>query len=369
MVKSHAIEHHLQPFANALPLTRRGQSLGWITPRPIPLQSSSNSHREQWDKTEAVLLPGAVLADSDRYQQAIDTSHALMVHLVEGGTFVDMIDQEPCYRQRLNAHFSLSTVSSEDHDQQAIEKLYFLPDTNDDDEVWCKASWLSFHPDDASLRFRFSFGIEGVEDVAADPARQTLAADLCQRLFPESALVTENLPLQTILTETLNLPAVDFFERIVYFNAPNGGAQMHHDVERGHVGVIYAQISGSTFWLALSKQKLMRELRAFSTSHPQTVTSILPDPEQCAELQCLCNHPEQMAAQLNQAEHELLEAVIDHSPEFIHHLTSGGYGYLLAPGDALLMPQTDEEQCVWHTVFSLGEEPGEGLSFAMRERT
>ncbi|MDQ6951427.1 MAG: hypothetical protein Q9M26_07160 [Mariprofundales bacterium] len=368
------MQHTLTATSNSIPLSRRGDHLGWLN-RKQPHTPSSSNHREQWLQMEAILLPGAVQNRLAAFQHAIDSSHGLMAKLVAGENPSAIIDQEPYYQQQLADQFSLAMVSSEDHDQQAIEKLYFLADVDaevkdnmDDHEVWCKASWLSFHPDDASLRLRFSFGIEGIEDVAADPNREHLAGELCRRLFPESALISDDTTLQAQLAATLDLPAIDFVERIVYFNAPNGGALMHHDVERGHAGVIYAQISGRTFWLALGKPQLIEEIRQFVATQPQAVAQALPTSEQRAALQQLCNHPEQMAQLLNQAEHTLLESVIDHSAEFIHQVANHGYGYLLEPGDALLMPQTDEEACVWHTVFCLDDEPGEGLSFAMRER-
>ncbi|MDQ7057248.1 MAG: hypothetical protein Q9N62_01790 [Ghiorsea sp.] len=88
-------------------------------------------------------------------------------------------------------------TSPEEHDEQGIEKIYadaFA--SNEDDvvaeELWCKASWLSFHDEDASLRFRFSWGMEGYEDVSADPLKQTWAGKLCDVLFPESAIITQN---------------------------------------------------------------------------------------------------------------------------------------------------------------------------------
>jgi len=31
-----------------------------------------------------------------------------------------------------------------------------------------------------------------------------------------------------------------------------------------------------------------------------------------------------------------------------------------------LLPQRDLDNCVWHSVFTLGDEPGEALSFAVR---
>ena len=54
-----------------------------------------------------------------------------------------------------------------------------------------------------------------------------------------------------------------YVERIVYFNAPEGGAQFHHDVERGHLGVVFAQLSGRTAWLTLSTEQLLDAMQNF----------------------------------------------------------------------------------------------------------
>ena len=337
--------HHLrQPsLSNAFPLTRRGVALGWVS--PCQQEERAIPPKQQWRQLQAVPLPAALRDRLPRHASAIARAHRTMAAIVAGDA------PSALFATDRDSPFDLTTISTDDHDQQAIEKLYFQAWDGEAPlgEVWCKVSWLSFHDQDASLRFRFSFGTEGVEDVAADPARQRLAAELCQQLFPESAAVTDHPALLAQLQPILGLEKIAFVERIIYFNAPNGGALFHHDVEPGHAGVIYAQLSGRTFWLALSKQALMEEIQQFAAHHAIDIP--------------LSN----LADQLNQTEHPQLEAIIDHNPEFIHRLVSRGYGYMLNPGDLLLLAQRDEEECVWHSVFCLGDEPGEGLSFAMRE--
>jgi len=247
--------------------------------------------------------------------------------------------------------------SAEEHDEQGIEKVYFDVEQDGElcaEDLWCKASWLSFHDEDASLRFRFSFGMEGFEDVAADPARQIWAGELCERIFPESAIITKNTEVLDLLKEILGSEA-QFVERIVYFNAPNGGAQFHHDVERGHAGVVFAQLSGATFWLALNKQSLMDEMIAFAAEH--TVSDAL---------KVLLKDREALSCYMEERDHELVEALIDQDPKFIQYLNAQGYSHYLQAGDILLLPQRDLDYCVWHSVFTLGDEPGEALSFAIR---
>lgn len=255
--------------------------------------------------------------------------------------------------------FDLSGTSFEEHDDQGIEKVYFDAWQDDDivaDNLWCKASWLSFEEEEGSLRFRFSFGIEGYEDVAADPERELWAARLTDAVFPESAAVTRHPGLNALLAGMLDCPRVAFNERIVYFNAPNGGAQMHHDVERGHDGVVFAQMSGSTFWLALAKPRLLDEIKAFLAQAPAA---------EWTELRKLAADRQVLAAYLDESDHELAEQLLDREPDFFRHLIERGYAYVLEAGDVLLMPQLALDTCVWHSVICLGEEVGEGLSFAL----
>jgi len=246
------------------PLNRRTSQLGWVAENQRPKMPTQTETALRWRQDKATMLPG--LLPTEGWQAEIKQSHQLMQAVLQSAEFSPSLDSPP-YLKRLNDHFPLLASSFEEHDEQAIEKVYFDAEQNGEavaEDLWCKASWLSFHDDDASLRFRFSFGMECLEDVAADPVRQHWAGQLCDTLFPESAAITQNSDLLLLLQEILGgHPA--FVERIVYFNAPGGGAQMHHDVERGHDGVVFAQLSGSTFWLALAKSDLIDELIHFAS--------------------------------------------------------------------------------------------------------
>lgn len=342
-------------------LLRRGFHYGWIKTENEPKQPAAAAIKTAWRNNQAVFLPG-ILADAlPRFSADIAQAHHLMEQTLAGGDLSELFEAEP-YASRLLPDFELTTVSYEEHDEQGIEKVYFDVWSEEEviaDNLWCKASWLSFDDDDGSLRFRFSFGMEGYEDVAADPQRQDWAAKLTDAIFPESAALIEHAGLHALLADMLDCDNLAFAERIVYFNAPNGGAQMHHDVERGHDGVVFAQMSGSTFWLALSKPTLMDEIDAFLRLVPA---------DEWLELRALSNDRSALAAHLDESDHELAEALMDRSADFFRHLIERGYAYVLKPGDVLLMPQYALETCVWHSVICLGDEPGEGLSFALKKQ-
>ena len=272
------------------------------------------------------------------------------------------------YAERLEPKFqSLGSVFNES-DEQEIEIVTF--DVMDGDEIiaedlWMKASWLSFHDDDASLRFRFSFGIDLEEDVAADPHRQELSAELTDAVFPESEIITDNDELEETLKELLGSDGVSFVERIIYFNSPNGGAYMHHDMERGHAGVVFAQLSGSTFWLALPKSNLVEEIITFSknNSWPDSLSAKMK-----SEMDELVSNPTKLIEQLDSFKNDTLIHLINETEEYVQFLIARGHGNHLEPGDVFLLPQATEENCCWHSVFCLGDEMGQALSFAVRQK-
>jgi len=354
----------------AQPLARRGFELGWIVEGLRPDMPDTQTVVDHWKQDRAVMLPG--LLDLTPFVPSIEQAHRLMNTTLKTEELASQLDLSP-YIEQLKNRLPLVASVIEEHDDQGIEKVYFDAEVDGEvvaEDLWCKASWLSFHDEDASLRFRFSFGMEGYEDVAADPNRQSWAGALCDGLFPESAAITENETINGLLRQSLDAKAA-YVERIVYFNAPNGGAQMHHDVERGHDGVVFAQMSGSTFWLALAKPLLMDELAAFvgDEKSGDAISSVLAAETDRAELAALMKNRQSMSDYLEEYDHELLEAVMDRLPEFTAHLIAKGYAHLLHAGDVLLLPQRDLDHCVWHSVFCLGDEPGEALSFAVRRET
>jgi len=352
-------------------LLRRDYRLGFVQQHTRPEMPDATTIARHWQNDEAVLLPGAL--DLQPWQPDIAQSHRLMEATLETGAVSPLLEQAP-YTGRLSANFPLVASSFEDHDEQGIEKIYFDAETDVGGErvcvaedLWCKSSWLSFIEADASLRFRFSFGMECMEDVAADPVRQRWAGRLCDAIFPESAAITNNEAIIEALQPVVGgRPA--FVERIVYFNAPNGGAQMHHDVERGHDGVVYGQLSGSTFWLALGKQALIDELIAFvgNDDNAAEIERLLPAADARTELAGLIRDRQALSDYMDAFDHELVEAVMDRSSLFIRQLVERGCAFILHAGDVLLMPQRDLDTCVWHSVMTLGDTPGEALSFAIR---
>ena len=347
------------------PLLRRGFQLGWIKEEAHQEPPCAKEAVTRWKNDQATMLPSAI--NASKWQSEISTAAKLMQATLNSGELAPLFEAPP-YSDRLSNIFYMVASSLEEHDEQGIEKVYFDAESHGElvaEDLWCKASWLSFIEEDASLRFRFSFGMECLEDVAADPDRQLWAGELCDAIFPESKAISENDQLCSILEKAVNGNPV-FVERIVYFNAPNGGAQMHHDVERGHDGVVFAQLSGSTFWLALPKPELIDALIDFAKNSTAEIERLLPERVDQEKLASLLQDRAALADYMDEFDHELVEAVMDRSALFTEYLVGKGYAYTLHAGDVLLMPQRDLKTCVWHSVTCLGDEPGEALSFAVR---
>jgi len=232
--------------------------------------------------------------------------------------------------------------------------------------LWMRTAWLSVDDRDASMRFRFSHGIPDVDDVALDRDLQRHSARLCESIFPESRLITESQDLYTTINECCGGLPVEFVERIIYFNAPEGGALFHHDVERGHEGVIFVQASGKTGWISMSTVDLLAAITDFAAQE-ETMGKL---GEELGNglmnwLEITSSNQETLLKALCQREDEI-EALLNLSPSFAKYLIKRGYGYILKPGDGILLPQALPENCAWHSVFCLGDVAGEGLSFAIR---
>jgi hypothetical protein len=353
-------------------ITRRGCQIGWLQERCQPEMPGENAIKQRWQQARPILLPGLLEQRLSDVRNEIQQTENLVEHVLDGIELATLLAGPP-YGERLGDRFELVSAVVTENDDQEIEKLLFNAWQNDRltaEDLWLKAAWLSFYDEDASLRFRFSFGMENYEDVAADLPRERLAAQLCDCIFPESRIMTANPELSQLLRKTLDIATPEFIERIVYFNGPEGGAQFHHDVERGHLGVAYAQLTGRTVWLALSTDDLLREISEF-TGSPETEREFnTADGKIVLEtLKSYLHEDEDLKKRLHDADNEALEILLNRTPAFFSQLVTRGHAYTVRPGDVLLLPQHGLDCCAWHTVFCAGDELGEALSFAIREST
>lgn len=353
-------------------LTRRGFDLGNVT---VKKENVANTNAiNYWQSGEPILLKSHCLSALNHYQQELKQSNLLYHAILDNeqcNLLVDVLLNKEPYIRRLTPQFTSLGSSINEGDDQEIETILFDAVHQEKivaEDLWMKISWLSFYEQDASLRCRFSFGVDLHEDVAADIQRQHYSSVLNDVIFPESKIITNDQTLVAQLTNFLNCHAIHFVERIVYFNAPQGGAYLHHDRERGHAGVVFAQLSGSTFWLALTRSQLVKEIiHCIDTCQstlrwPETVNTSMQ-----GELLQLSKAPELLINELESFNNSALIHLINETEIFVQQLIRHGHGKTLFAGDMLLLPQETPDNCCWHSVFTLGETTGEALSFAIRK--
>jgi hypothetical protein len=212
-------------------------------------------------------------------------------------------------------------------------------------DLWAKVSRISRDPRDDSLRIRFSFGAERLDDWRSDPERAAGADALAEAVFPECRRITGDRPLAALLRRWTGGP-VRCSERIVFSNAPGGGAEFHHDAEEGQLGVAYAQLRGRTAWLALSKRGLAAELAARGVGGRRGAG------------------PRGALRRLDRHD-PALDRVLNRTPSFTRRLVEGGRLYVLEAGDVLLLPSHGPDDAAWHSVFALGRRPSLAHSYGL----
>ncbi|MDQ6962647.1 MAG: hypothetical protein Q9M28_09000 [Mariprofundaceae bacterium] len=358
------IQYFSEEKQNAWQLIRRDVQLGWWLEEKRPQNATMQQMIAGWQQSDAVHCPNILNENLHLFTKEIAQAIRLVQAILKKEAILDHLDQEP-YLSQLQANYFEPLISSlNEGDSQEIEKITFdVLDKKGDlvtENLWVKFAWLSLHEKDDSIRARFSFGLEGYEDVAADPQRETLAASICHSIFPESALLTKNKVLNTFIESISKKDKPEFVECIAYFNAPNGGALFHHDMEKGHEGAIFAQLSGHTAWLGLSKEALIQHILNFVQQHPSIKTLSSTQLQQLQQADA-----KRLDVWLDEDEREALDILINETPAFIQQLTQAGHAFILHPGDVILLPQKNQQACAWHTVVGLGDEISHALSFAV----
>jgi hypothetical protein len=325
-----------QGYTRAIPIMRRGTPLAFVVNEAEAKDLDTAEMSQRWQAAQGVFLPGFYRDEIQQHHTAIQNSLNLMNGILDDQDAGELLEAED-YVSRLAPKFELLPACYNESDTQEITKID--ADVYDGEELiaedlWLKFSWLSFEDDDLSLRCRVSFGQEGFEDVAASWDKQQLAADLTEAVFPESALISESTATQKLLSTLMGVDKVAYVERIIYFNAPNGGAQFHQDVERGHAGVVFAQLHGATAWIALSKSELMDEAISFygSDAGKAFLAAGEWDAKELAEFEtALVNRP-QFAEMFECRDNNVWEYALNRSP--------GSKALSIVPGIRFSVPMT-----------------------------
>lgn len=350
-------------------LRRRSLDLGWLQANGKHRSTDELDLLESWQSSAAIYLQQAVSAFIKPQEKNIARSLLLMEQVLADIDCEDIFS-ESLYQKRLKEKFEMLGSIYDEGDSQEIEKIEFDAVENGEiiaENLWVKLSWLSFDEDDPSFRLRFSFGLEKYEDVAQDLQREILTARLSEAIFPESVVISKNEKLIAQCKKLMQEKSIEFVERIIYFNAPNGGAQFHHDVEKGHAGVVFAQLHGRTAWFALSKQQLLDEVSDFMHNGlAKEIFSAIGKEQEYCQLKESTRDIKIFSEQMNEGGHEHVEVLLNQIPMFLKQLADKNFIFILEPGDVILLPQKDEENCAWHSVFCFDDFPGHALSFAIR---
>ena len=351
-------------------IVRRDIESGWIDIGEAHDSTIPDDLDRRWKENQPICLSGFLSSSLTAFQDHILRSEKLYRAILSGEEIETLLDQ-PIYTRHFGSRFELLSTRFDESDPQELVSVDFDVMENGKllmEDIWMRIAWLSFLEADESLRFRFSFGMEGFDDVSLDFERQLAAAELCACVFPESALISANTALTNLLKMIVNANEVHYVERIVYYNACNGGAQFHHDAENGHLGVVYAQLSGETFWLALSRQTLIDEIQLFlkDGKNKQELQGIVKAKAGYENLVNASRDNVLLGSMLDDPGNDEISQLLNESSRFFAQLVNHHHAYVVKAGDVMLLPQQSMQDCAWHSVFCLGETAGQALSFAIK---
>jgi hypothetical protein len=324
-------------------LRRRGVLHGRFLPAGrAPLAEEELARR--WASDRPVFLPGVLRGTLAAHARAMRSTLALFERLRRGASFEREVRRRLGGRREFWPSGSVVDVA----DAREIEKVYvdgmrgrrFAARA-----LYAKLSWIAHDERDRSLRIRFSFGSESLLDWRKETRRAPWAARYAEALFPECAVLTGSRALSTVLRTVLRPQlgrAPRFLERIVYSNAPGGGALFHHDCEPRQRGVVFGQLAGETAWLALPKRELALRMAEHAASARSPV------------LRRLAGTPRAALRALEREEPAPLRRLLDATPSFTRRLAGHGALFHLRAGDALLLPNHGWDDTCWHSVFALG---------------
>jgi len=299
---------------------------------------------------EPIALPGILAPDLAAAAAEVEHSQRLFEHLRQGGRFLEVVLAALADAPHLRPEGS--TVDR--LDPREIEKVYVsgVEDgrrVRGGRDVWAKLQWIAHDERDLSLRVRFSCGTEQLHDWQRNVEGQQWSDRFAELLFPEGRVLAQNTALLDLLEQLLGAPP-RLSERIVYSNAPGGGAVFHHDADASQRGVAYGQLAGATAWLALPAGELAAQVAA------------------CAAAQARADLPataELARRRLDREDDTALFHLLNEDTRFTARLAEAGWLTVLEPGDALLLPSHDRDRTAWHSVFALGEAPSLAHSYGV----
>ena len=333
-------------------LFRRGVRHGFVVPQGAP-PAAPEDPEGRFRRGEPLLLRGWLALSERRTKARIEASRRWFERLRHGERLaLEVRARLSGLREQRSPVAAMRGISEDLADPLEIEKLHVdsLRHGRAGRDLYAKLSWIADLECDDSLRLRFSFGSERSGDWKRD-TRRTLAADrLAEWVFPEGTLISRQRAL-CVLLERLCGARTRLSERIVYNNAPGGGASFHHDAEHRQLGVVYGQLCGSTGWLALPRQELAEEIARLAGASPSIASRL--------------GSVRKVQRALEDTRLPALERLLNRDPRLTRRLVERGAFYRLRAGDVLILPSPSHEVCAWHSVFALGRRPSLAHSYGL----
>lgn len=360
------------------PLRRRGrwhgelwelEPAGLVPPAPRRRRREADE-LQRWGAARPILWPGCAPAAVDAARRGPRDVRRLHARLLAGGAaaLAAWIRE-----QGLGPGWRIADEAAPlaDPERDLGRVLLAAPDGG---EAWVKLGRLSTHPADLSLRARVSFGREGDDDAAADPARLLAVAELGRRLF---AGLHEAVEAVRARIERLAGGPVLATQPIAYWNAPEGGARFHHDAfaeeegEERQLAVVFVQLDGESVWLALSIEDLAWRVRELVQWCAEGELGWLVEELEGAGhwepvVRLAAGSRADLLAELALPGCGRLGPLVDRGPEFTTLLADAGHALVLHPGDALVLPNHGPSRTAMHAVFCGAPRPTHGLSLAIR---
>ena len=326
------------------PLRRRGAELGHaVVVHRTPLTAAEAQQR--WQRAEPVFCPNLLQGAEHAFTTSIAASLRMFERLRRGGVLTPELERRLADDGDLR--YAGSTVDKAD--RREIERVFVDAEVAGQrvaGDLWAKLAWIANDESDRSLRIRFSAGLEQMDDwMQATDLTAGWVDQFAERAFPECGAILRCLPLRRLLQQLIQRPH-RLSERIVYNNAPGGGAVFHHDAEPGQLGVCFTQLEGHTAWLSISKRRLAKLLVRVGQQ---------PTLRHAMEA-------------LDQNDDEHLWRVINRDAGFTAHLAAHGGLFVLQAGDTILLPSHSVDDVAWHSVIALGRRPSLAHSYGLFPR-
>lgn len=325
------------------PLLRRNADLGQVVTvhRDLPDERTQTA---AWRAAAPIFLPGILGDAAGQFANEINDCLTMFDRLRDGGEFLDEVESR--IGDDANLRYAGSTVDQED--PREVERIFVNAEVDDAvvaEDLWAKLAWITTEEVDASLRIRFSNGLDQQEEwLTTNDLTASWVDQFALRTFPECHAVLSSAPLRKCLDRLIARP-YRLSERIIYNNAPGGGAVFHHDAEPSQLGVVFTQLKGRTAWFTIAKPRLAKLLVRYGMPNARRAI---------AAMDSGCD--------------EVVQHILNRDARFAAMLAANGALFLLRAGDAILLPSPSFDNCAWHSVVAVGDQPSLAHSYGVFRR-